>query len=113
VMNLPHMFTQTLDAGAAKRFLAGLVLERLRSDLTNREGDVLREAVRRDTFTNAEIARSLQGKPPNVTKYLDVLLEKRLIYPYRREGRQVFYRASEDVRIMRDFPDEARQVLSG
>lgn len=111
VTNLPHAVAETLDAATAKAFLAQLVLERLRRELTRREWDVLREAVRLGAFTNASIARGLKVKPPNVTKYLNTLLERRFIYPHHREGRQIFYRASEDVRIIRDLPDEAQPTL--
>jgi DNA-binding MarR family transcriptional regulator len=48
--------------------LAQLVLERLKRELTRREWDILREAVRLGTFTNAAVARALNLKPPNVTK---------------------------------------------
>lgn len=102
---------QALDTTTAKTFLAGLVFERLRRELTVREWDVLREAVRLGTFTNTDIAKSLKVKPPNVTKYLNALLERHFIYPYRREGRQIFYRASEDVRIIRDLPSSAQGKL--
>ncbi|MBI1925927.1 hypothetical protein HYR99_16955 [Candidatus Poribacteria bacterium] len=109
--HLPHAVAETLDAASAKTFLAQLVLERLKRELTRREWDVLREAVRLGTFTNAALARALQAKPPNVTKYLNTLLERRFIYPHHREGRQIFYRASEDVRIIRDVPDRAESLF--
>jgi hypothetical protein len=112
VTNLAHAVTETLDADAAKTFLAQLAIERLRHqqpELTPREWDVLREAVRLGTFTNAAIARALGVKAPNVTKYLNTLLQQRLIYPHHREGRQIFYCASEDVRIIRDVPREVQE----
>jgi DNA-binding transcriptional ArsR family regulator len=102
---------QALDTTGAKTFLAGLVFERLRRELTAREWDVIREAVRLGTFTNADIAKSLKVKPPNVTKYLNTLLDRHFIYPHRREGRQIFYRASEDVRIIRDLPADVQRKL--
>jgi DNA-binding MarR family transcriptional regulator len=88
-----------------------LVVERLKRELTRRERDVLLEAVRLGTFTNSQIARSLQVKPPNITKYLNSLLERRFIYPHHRSGRQVFYSASEDVRIVRDLPEATQRAL--
>lgn len=111
VTHLPASPAQPLEMSDAKTFLAGLVFERLRRELTAREWDVLREAVRIGTFTNADIAKNLQVKPPNVTKYLNSLLERHFIYPRRREGRQIFYRASEDVRIIRDLPADAQRKL--
>jgi len=57
------------------------------------------------------IARTLTVKPPNVTKYLNTLLERRFIYPHHREGRQIFYCASEDVRIIRDLPENAESLF--
>lgn len=107
ITNLPHTMVETLDAVAAKRFLVQLVIERLKRELTRREWDVLREAVRLGTFTNAAISRSLKVKPPNVTKYLNALLDRRFIYPHHREGRLILYCASEDVRIIRDLPESA------
>ena len=107
VANLPHTVAETLDAASAKTFLAQLIFERLTRELTRREWDVLREAVRLGTFTNAAIAHALKVKRPNVTKYLNTLLERRFIYPHHREGRQIFYCVSEDVRIIRDMPEKA------
>ncbi|MBI4285632.1 MAG: hypothetical protein HY670_07005 [Chloroflexi bacterium] len=112
VTNLPHTTAETLDAESARTFLAQLVLERLKRELTRREWDVLREAVHLGTFTNAAIARTLKAKPPNVTKYLNTLLERRFVYTHHREGRQIFYRASEDVRIIRDLPESAESLFS-
>lgn len=111
VTHLPHPVAETLDAAAAKTFLAQLVLERLKRELTRREWDVLREAVRLRTFTNADIARALKQHRQNVSKYFNALLAKRFIYPHHRTGRQIFYCASEDVRIVRDLPDHAQRTL--
>jgi predicted transcriptional regulator len=111
VTNLPHTVAETLDATTAKTFLTQLVIERLKRELTRREWDVLREAVRLGTFTNAEIARALKQQRQNVSKYLNTLLERRFIYPHHRTGRQIFYCASEDVRIIRDLSDEVRKTL--
>lgn len=106
VTNFPHATAETLDEAAAKTLLAELVMDRLRHELTTREWDVLREAVRLGTFTNADVAKALKQHRQNVSKYFNALLAKRFIYPQRREGRQIFYRASEDVRIIRDLPTE-------
>jgi hypothetical protein len=111
VTSFPHAVAETVDAEAAKSLLAQLVLERLKRELTRREGEILREAVRLGTFTNAAIARALTLKPPNVTKYLNTLLERRFIYPHHREGRQIFYCASEDVRIIHDLPETAASLF--
>jgi hypothetical protein len=111
ITNFPYTTVETLDAQAAKSLLAQLVLERLKRELTRREWDILREAVRLGTFTNAAVARALNLKPPNVTKYLNALLERRFIYPHHREGRQIFYCASEDVRILRDLPETAGSLF--
>jgi hypothetical protein len=107
VTNLPHAAAEMLDAEAAKSLLAQLTLERVKRELTPREWDVLREAVLLGTFTNATIARALHVQAPNVTKYLNALLERRFIYPHHRQGRQLFYCASEDVRILRHMPERA------
>lgn len=111
VANLPDTVVETLDAESAKTFLAKLVLERLKRELTPREQEVLREAVRVGTFTNAALAQALHLKRPNVTKYLNTLLAKRFIYPHHREGKQVFYCASEDVRIIRDLPENVGSLF--
>ncbi|MBM4045034.1 MAG: hypothetical protein FJ279_07965 [Planctomycetes bacterium] len=113
ITHLPHAVAETLDSAAAKTLLARLVSERLKRELTRREWDVLRETVRLGTFNNAAIARALHVKPPNVTKYLNALLDRHFIYPHHRTGRQVFYCASEDVRILRDLPEEAQRTLLG
>jgi len=107
VTNLPHIGAETLDVGSAKAFLAELVLDRLQHGLTGREWDVLREAVTLGTFTNADIAHALKQHRQNVSKYFNSLLDKRFIYAHHREGRQIFYCASEDVRIIRDVPTKA------
>lgn len=111
VTHFPHAVAETLDTSSAKSLLAQLVLERLKRELTRREWDVLREAVRLGTFTNAAIGRALNVKAPNVTKYLNALLERRFIYPHHREGRQIFYCASEDVRIIRDVPEQVEAMF--
>lgn len=72
---------------------------------------VLREAVHHKAFTNSDIRRALNLKSPNVAKYLNTLLDKRFIYPQQRSGRQMFYCASEDVRIIRDVPSDLQQRL--
>jgi DNA-binding NarL/FixJ family response regulator len=111
VTNLPHASAETLDVAAAKAFLAELVLERLKHELTRREWDVLRESVRLGSFTNADIARALKQHRQNISKYFTTLLGKRFIYPHHREGRQIYYCASEDVRIIRDLPNDTQRKL--
>jgi hypothetical protein len=111
VTNLPHASAETLDVAAAKAFLAELVLERLKHELTRREWDVLRESVRLGSFTNADIARALKQHRQNISKYFNTLLGKRFIYPHHREGRQIYYCASEDVRIIRDLPNDTQRKL--
>ncbi|MEK9138229.1 MAG: hypothetical protein AAB393_13975 [Bacteroidota bacterium] len=107
VANLPHVGAETLDVASAKTLLAELVIDRLRHELTGREWDVLKEAVKLGTFTNADIARSLKQQRQNISKYFNSLLDKRFIYPHHRDGRQIYYCASEDVRIIRDVPSKA------
>lgn len=111
VTNLPHATTETLDAAAAKALLAELVMDRLQHELTRREWDVLRVAVRLGTFTNADISRALKQQRQNISKYFNSLLAKRFIYPHHRDGRQIYYCASEDVRIIRDLSDDTQRKL--
>lgn len=111
VTNLPHAGPETLDVAAAKTFLAELVMDRLQHSLTRREWDVLREAVKLGTFTNADIARVLKQQRQNVSKYFNALLSKRFIYPHHRDGRQIYYCASEDVRIIRDISLKAQATM--
>jgi predicted transcriptional regulator len=111
VTNLPHVGAETLDVLSAKTFLAELVIDRLQHELTAREWDVLKEAVKLGTFTNADIARALKQQRQNISKYFNSLLDKRFIYPHHREGRQIYYCASEDVRIIRDVPSRALKKL--
>ena len=111
VTNLPHAGAETLDVSSAKTFLAELVIDRLQHELTGREWDVLKEAVKLGTFTNADIARALKQQRQNISKYFNSLLAKRFIYPHHREGRQIYYCASEDVRIIRDVPSRVLKKL--
>jgi Fic family protein len=111
VTNLPPAASETLDMATAKTFLAQLALDRVKRELTRREGEILQAAIGLGLFTNAELARTLKVKPPNVTKYLNALMDRRFIYPHHREGRQIFYCASEDVRILQDFQDEVHRRL--
>jgi hypothetical protein len=111
ISNLPQAVVQTLDSNSAREFLAGLVFERVRLQLTKQQWNVLREAVKLETFTNVEIATRLGQKPPNITKYFNALLAKNYIYPYRREGRRIMYRASEDVRVVRDVSESMQKSL--
>lgn len=107
VSNLPHAGAETLDVASAKTFLAELVIDRLQHEVIGREWDVLKEAVSLGTFTNADIACALKQKRQNISKYFNSLLDKRFIYPHHRDGRQIYYCASEDVRIIRDVPQKA------
>ncbi len=111
VTNLPHVGTETLDVSAAKTYLAELVIDRLRHELTGREWDVLRVAVRLGSFTNAQVTRALKQQRQNISKYFNSLLQKRLIYPHHRQGRQIYYCASEDVRIIREVPTKVLKRL--
>jgi predicted transcriptional regulator len=111
VTNLPHAGAETLEVASARTFLAELVIDRLQHELTGREWDVLKEAVRLGTFTNADIARSLKQQRQNISKYFNSLLDKRFIYPHHRDGRQIYYCASEDVRIIRDVPQKTLKKL--
>jgi DNA-binding NarL/FixJ family response regulator len=111
VANLPQALAQTLDADSARVFLARLVFERIRHQLTKREWEVLSTAVKLDDFTNTDIAAALGQRQQNVTKYLNTLLAKNFVYPYRRDGRNICYRASEDVRVIRDVPESEQTAL--
>jgi DNA-binding MarR family transcriptional regulator len=113
VSNLPQALAQTLDMDAARAFLARLVFERIRLQLTKREWEVLRTAVRLDAFTNTDVTTALGHRRQNVTKYLNTLLDKNFIHPYRRDGRRILYRVSEDVRIVRDVPENEQISLFG
>jgi len=73
--------------------------------------EVLRIAVKLEAFTNTDIAAALGQRRQNVTKYLNTLLTKNFIYPHRREGRHILYRVSEDVRIIRDVPENEQAAL--
>ncbi|MCI0694096.1 MarR family winged helix-turn-helix transcriptional regulator [candidate division KSB1 bacterium] len=111
VANLPQALAQTLDADSARAFLARLVFERIRHQLTKREWEVLSAAVKLDDFTNSDLTTALKQRRQNVTKYLNTLLAKNFIYPYHRDGRHVRYRASEDVRVIRDIPENEQASL--
>lgn len=106
VVNLPHIGAETLDFKLAKEFLAELVIAKLRGELTAKECEILWTAVKMGTFTNAHIAKKLKQQRQNVNKYFNTLLNKQYIYPHHRDGRQVYYCAREDVRILGDVPDK-------
>ena len=57
------------------------------------------------------IARALKQQRQNVSKYFNALLAKRFIYPHHRDGRQIYYCVSEDVRIIRDVPPKTQKTL--
>ena len=111
VSNLPQALVQTLDTDAARAFLARLVFERIRHQLNKREWEVLRAVVGMDAFTNTDVTQALGLRRLNITKYLNTLLVKNFIYPYRRDGRHILYRVSEDVRVVRDFPEDEQKKL--
>lgn len=111
ITNLPHATAETLDTAAAKAFLVELVFDRLQHSLTSREFDILRESVKLGTFTNADITRALKQKRQNISKYFNSLLSKRFIYPHHRDGRQIYYCVSEDVRIIQDIPPKLQKKL--
>jgi hypothetical protein len=109
--NLPHVSAETLDVTSAKAFLAELVIDRLQHEVTGREWDVLRQAVNLSTFTNADIATALKQQRQNISKYFNSLLDKRFIYPHHRDGKKIYYCASEDVRIISDVPEKTLKKL--
>ncbi len=113
VVNLPLIGAETLDFASAKGFLAELVIGKLKQELTGKEWDVLRAVVNLGTFTNADVSRKLKQHRQNVSKYFNTLLDKRIIYPHHRDGRQIYYCASEDVRIIRDVPNRVLKSLLG
>jgi len=52
---------------------------------------------------------AIDGRSP--APALNVLLERRFIYPHHREGRQILYCASEAVRIIRDVPEQVEAMF--
>ena len=100
VSHMPEAFPGTVPDDVAHAILVKLAGEKVERLLTRTEVDVLIKAAQAKEFTNVALVQRTGKAKQNIAKYIDRFLELHLIYPVRKEGRQVFYRTAEDLRIL-------------
>lgn len=102
IPSLPPKTPATLSFKDARFKLKEILTENLMENITPQEWEALRLAVSKEFFTNLDISKKLGMAAPNVSRMIKNLLGHHLISLYSKEGRNIYYQAHEDVRIILD-----------
>lgn len=112
VLHLPALFPRTMKTDEAKPLLQKVVAERMHHTLSPNEFKVLAQATAYPRFTNLQISRDLKIQAPNVSKYLQTLVEKSYVRFVGKEGRTGWYAVSEDARVVKIFHEDQPVVTT-
>ena len=96
----PKTIGKTLSLQEMQQLLFGFMEEKILQVLSTREFEILIKAASVDKFTNVQLASHFKLDKGNVTRYLQKFLKFGFIKVIKREGRNVFYEVSEDIKIL-------------
>ncbi len=68
--------------------------------LSTREKQVLYAALEFENFTNNDLVKKLKMKAPNVSSIFSKLAEENFIYQVKRQGRNIYYRTSKELKVL-------------
>ncbi len=99
-----YSFTRkkTLKAKQAEELLVNIIQQKTKC-LTYSEYKTLVAAVELDEFTNADLARLTDMKTSNISQILKRLASHNFITPVRQDGKKIYYRSREELRVLIDF----------
>ena len=97
---LPTGVMETLPLKSAKEILNSLVVEKLKLTLTKRELEVLMVACQFSLFTNSDLSKQTKIASRNISKYLNTLQNLNYISQIKKEGKNIYYSVTEDIKIL-------------
>jgi DNA-binding transcriptional ArsR family regulator len=100
IANFPPYATKTLQMKEAKEILVQEMKDRVASILSEKDFAVLWKIAEEGECTNAQLAKKFKQNPQSIAPVIKELEKLHLIYLARREGRQIFYKVDEPVKIL-------------
>ncbi len=111
----PRSIGKILKLEDVQNLLLGFMEEKILKVLTTREIEVLLEGTSLGTFTNLQLTQHLDLKKSNVAKYLQKFQELGFVKIVKKEGRNIFYEVSEDIKILyrtKNIPSKNCEIKS-
>ncbi|NUM37390.1 MAG: DeoR family transcriptional regulator [Candidatus Brocadiae bacterium] len=105
----PRSIGKILSLEDVQKLLFGFMEEKILKILTTREIEVLLQGASFGRFTNIQLTKYLDLKKSNVAKYLQKFQELGFVKLAKKEGRNIFYEVSEDIKILyrtKNLPSE-------